>query len=135
MISCAHDLIEEMLGDIQPDDRQPIFYRVACVKMAAPRHDRFEFYVGMGSAHIDRIFTGETFGSDVLSFIFPERFMSVHEQQAMISTLQKHPDAKKLERVDIVTSSPLIIGNFYRENIRICEWDDDEKHNGRPQYE
>lgn len=38
--------------------------------------------------------------------------MSVHEQQAFIHALEKHPDFVNVNSVDIITSSPLVIGAF-----------------------
>jgi hypothetical protein len=133
MITSAGNIFEEMLGDIQPREGDKVFYRVACIKMAAPRHPRFDFIREMGFPHIDKIFSGESFGSMSLTFVFPERYMSVHEQQKMIWMLEKHPEIDRLHGVDIITSSPLVIGSFRRENIRICTWDDDHKHDGSSQ--
>lgn len=132
-IRSGGDFIEEMLGDITyNDDIHPFMVRVGCVKMAAPRHERFEYFREMGSADIDRVFNGESFhlAYPTLTFFFPERHMSVHEQQRFMYELARHPDADSIERVDLITSSPLIIGGFKAQSIRILTWDDDEKHNG-----
>ena len=137
MTTTANDLIEEMLGDIDYDVEElglyPFMVRVGCVKMAAPRHDRFEYLLNFGMSHIPSVFNGTPLGTDLL-FVFPERFMGVHEQQQFMSTLKKHPDAKDIQQVDIITSSPLIVGNFMRQMIRILTWDDDDSHNGTPQW-
>lgn len=135
MISAA-DLIEEMLGDIKPiGDKDvyklyPFFVRVGCVKMAAPRHPRFEYIKELGSGIIDNIFTGRELPS-FMTLVFPERHMSVHEQQQLMIAVLANPGVSKVKQVDILTSSPLIIGNFHRESIRILTWPDDEKHNGQ----
>lgn len=127
---------EDWLGDINRDEAMarsslPFFVRVGCVKMSAPRHERFEFVLEMGRNDIDRVFNGTSLSSASLTFVFPERFMSVHEQQAMMSALVKHPDARSIEQVDIITSSPLLVGNFCRAQIRILTWVDDARHSGR----
>lgn len=126
--------IEEYLSDIKPQPQYSdiygdVFYRVGCVKMAAPRHERFEFILNMGYASIDRVFGNKPL-SGSLTFVFPERFMSVHEQQAFVSVIHKHKDIDKIKQIDILTSSPLLIGNFHREQIRILTWEDDSKHDG-----
>lgn len=135
-MSISGDIIEEWLGDIKPEDQAhrntyPFVVRVGCVKMAAPRHERFEFIREMGSGLLDRVFGGITdFRKELtgtVTFIFPERHMSVHEQQSMMSALAKHT---KVTQVDIITSSPLIIGSFHKEMIRILTWPDDHRHNG-----
>lgn len=133
--STIADLFEEWLGDIsEADQRTGDIYkfpvRVGCVKMAAPRHERFEFVREMGYTDIDRVFNKKPFGKDVLTFVFPERHMSVHEQQAFMARLNDHPDAANLKRVDILTSSPIQISSFHREMIRILTWADDNVHNG-----
>ena len=127
--------VEEMLGDItQKDDLYPFMVRVGCVKMAAPRHERFDFYREMGYGDIARVFDGSRFGKSYLTFFFPERHMSVHEQQAFMSTLTKHPHVDEITHMDLVTSSPLLIGNFHNFSIRILTWDDDDLHDGRGQW-
>ena len=131
----AKDIFEEYLGEISESDQQtggiyPFGVRVACIKMAAPRHERYEFIREMGYGDIDRVFNKTPFRKDVLTFVFPERHMSVHEQQAFMARLNEHPDADKITRVDILTSSPLLIGNFHREMIRIVTHPDDKVYNG-----
>jgi len=137
MITNANSAIEEMLGDIDYDPKEmglyPFMVRVGCVKMAAPRHDRFEYLLNFGQSHISSVFNGTPLGKNML-FVFPERFMGVHEQQQFMTTLKKHPGAKDFTSVDIITSSPLIVGNFMRQMIRILTWPDDDVHNGQPQW-
>jgi hypothetical protein len=65
-----------------------------------------------------------------LGFIFPERWMGVAEQQAFMHSLVKHPDVSRIEKVDLITSSPLIIGDFMREHIVILSWQDDNNYGG-----
>lgn len=141
-ITSAASLFEEWLGSIKPQSEwtknaqitktieNNIFWRVGCVKMSAPRHPRFEYFLGLGTAAIDQLFNGGTFESEVLTFMFPERYMSVHEQQRFTYEIGKHKDVGKIKRIDMLTSSPLVIGGFHREQIRILTWDDDDKHNG-----
>ena len=131
------NLLEEWLGDISDEDSMtgdtyPFKVRVGCVKMAAPRHERFDMMLEMGSALIDKVFNGEPFMTDSILFMFPERHMSVHEQQSFMSALTKHPDVSKIKQIDIMTSSPLLISNFHKEMIRILTWPDDHNHDGTP---
>jgi hypothetical protein len=62
--------------------------------------------------------------------VFPERFLGVTEQTRFVSAIEDLPGSDGITQVDIITSSPMIIGNFHREQIRILTWDDDEKYNG-----
>lgn len=134
-VTSAGSFIEELLGDItEPDDIYPFMVRVGCVKMAAPRHERFQYFLEMGSADIDRVFDGRPFNKPTLTFFFPERHMGVHEQHAFMDTLVKHPHVDEVKHVDIITSSPMMISNFHNWSIRILTWADDDKHNGRGQW-
>lgn len=130
-ITAASSFIEEMLGDIKQElcDLYPFIVRVGVVKMAAPRHERFEYLREMGASDIDRVFHGKPFGKDTLTFFFPERHMSVHEQYGFMSVLTRHPHVDEITNVDIITSSPILIGNFYANSIRILTWPDDKDHN------
>lgn len=130
-------IIDSMLGDINyPKDSRagklyPFKVRVGCVKRRPPRHEFFEYIREMGMPDIDRAFKNESFGGKKdLTFIFPERWMGVAEQQAFTAVLAAHPEAKTLEQVDIITSSPLIIGAFFSEQIRILTWEDDDNYRG-----
>lgn len=108
-------------------------FKVFCsvVKARSPRHPYFEYIINIGMGDIDRVFSGETFNDNILIFIFPERHMSVHEQYAFMKKLKEHPDAlaNKIETILILTSSPLIVGNFYKEQVAILTWDDDRYYN------
>lgn len=128
---------EEWLGAIHYTKDEPcgktypFFVRVGCVKACPPRHERFEFIREIGSGLIEDVMQGNPL-SDVehLTFAFPERNMSVHEQQAFMLKLATHPDAMsgKIKTVDILTSSALMISSFHREQILILEWEDDEHY-------
>ena len=126
---------DEMLGDIDPNCSStrrtyPFGVRVGCVKMCAPRHERFDLIRDLGFQDIDLVFSGKSFNKDVLTFAFPERHMSVHEQQAFMHAMLLNENIDIVKQVDMITSSPLIIGNFQRDAIRILTWQDDELHNG-----
>lgn len=131
------EILDSMLGDIDypkdsaPGTLYPFKVRVGCAKRRPPRHEFFEYLIDMGMPDIDKVFKNESFeGKKSLTFIFPERWMGVAEQQAFMAALSAHPEAETLEQVDIITSSPLLIGNFYKEQIRILTWDDDDNYNG-----
>ena len=139
MVQTVGNLLEEWLGDISEKDSltgnlYPFKVRVGVVKMAAPRHERFEYALEMGRGDIDKVFDGVPFSSTGLVFMFPERHMSVHEQRGFMSTLTKHPDVGKITNVDILTSSPLMISDFHSEMIRILTWEDDLVHDGGPNW-
>ncbi len=140
-IASGENLFEEMLGDINYSKKSeagklyPFKVRVGCVKRRPPRHEFFEFLREMGSGDIDLVFNGESFGgAKTLLFVFPERWMGVAEQSAFMYVLKRHPEAKTLEQVDILTSSPMIIGNFMSAHIRVLTWPDDDNYNGAPEF-
>lgn len=135
-VSTVGSMMDEMLGDINysPDSKAgklyPFFIRVGCVRRRPPRHSFWEYIREMGSSQIDRVLKGYSLDSENLTFVFPERHMGVAEQQAFTHALSQHPDVDKIKSVDIITSSPLIIGGFIREQIRILSWPDDEDYCG-----
>ncbi len=126
------DWFDKMLGDIsyEPDSEAgklyPFFVRVACIKRRPPRHEFFSLFLEMGHPQIDLVMFHDKLDVTELSFVFPERWMGVAEQQAFTHVLSKHPEAKQINQVDIITSSPLIVGSFMAEQIRIITWPDDE---------
>ena len=139
MVSLGRAL-DEFFGDINysKDSKAgklyPFKVRVACVKMCAPRHERFEYLRDMGMVNIDRLFKGESLDGGHLTFVFPERWMGVHEQHSFMHVLSKHPDAKNIKQVDIITSNPMIIGSVMPQQLRIVTFKDDDKHNGKPEF-
>jgi hypothetical protein len=124
---------DELLGDIQPTDRTRQTYphftvRVGVIYRRPPRHPYFEFTREMGSGLIPAVLAHRPLRDPAdLAFVFPERHMNVAEQQQFMSRLNGHPDALagKIKSVDLLTISPLIVGDFLREQIRIIRFDDD----------
>jgi hypothetical protein len=129
-----NDTLEDWIGDIDPNAAKPSYpfgVRVGCVKMSSPRHERFNFIRDMGADLLDNLFNNTPINATHPVFIFPERHLSVHEQSSIMLRLSQHVSADNFECIDIITSSPLVIGNFNRETIRILTWSDDEKYNGQ----
>ena len=132
-VTTAAQLLDSYLGDISLDQAyktHSIPYRVGCVKMSAPRHERWEYLSHFGLNAVEEIFQSQPLRPGSLSFVFPERWMSVHEQRAFVSAIEDNETIEKITHVDILTSSPLIIGEFHREQIRILTFPDDHLHNG-----
>jgi len=127
------DQFDEWLGGInytkedRPWETYKFWIRVGCVKACPPRHERFDLIREMGIGHIRDIFAGNPL-PEHMTFVFPERHMSVHEQQAFMSVLNKHPDVTsgKVKTMDMLTSCALMISSFHREQILILEWSDDK---------
>ncbi len=135
MVTNLNSMIEEMLGDINysKDSKSgrlyPFKVRVGLVQRRPPRHDYFQYMLEMGRLDVERILDGSSLcGKNQLTLIFPERWMGVSEQQKFMYVIVNHPEAKTIETVDMITSSPLLIGNFYREQIRILTWNDDRSY-------
>jgi hypothetical protein len=121
-----------MLGSIEYEDDlnlYPFKVRVGVAKYRPPRHEYFDFLRDMGSVHVSSVLRGKPLSNHgCLTFVFPERWMSVHEQQSFMNQLRHHPEVDKIEQVDIITNSPLMVSNFSREMIRILEWPDDDQN-------
>jgi hypothetical protein len=133
-LQSVSEIFESMLGNIKysPDSEvgklYPFFIRCGCVKRRPPRHPFFEWIIDMGRRDVEKVMNGESLDKKELTFVFPERWMGVAEQQAFTHVLSKHPDAEKIEQVDIITSSPMLIGSFMREQILVLSWEDDDKY-------
>lgn len=100
----------------------------------SPRDSMFEYFLEMGVSHIPNILKHESLDlsraeADLL-FVFPERFMSVHEQHSFMHRLKKHPDANKIRSVDIITQNPLIVGGLGKESVAIFSRPDGDPQNG-----
>jgi hypothetical protein len=128
------DVFDSMLGSIDYSDDSkagkvfPFKVRCGVVKRRPPRHEFFEFILNMGKVNIDPIMNHQPFtkkGPLDLTFVFPERWMGIKEQQDFMYALALHPDIERIKSVDIITSSPLIVGNFFKEQVRILTWADD----------
>lgn len=128
----AFNTLDELFGDIskteQPEPaRMAAFntiYRVA-VPHSAPRNDRWEYLRDLGSGMIGDVFAGRDISSSVWCFVFPERWMGVPEQHGFVAAIENHRQVRDrlVQRVDIVTHSALIVGNFVREQLRIVTFD------------
>lgn len=127
---------DQMLGDISYSADSivgrlyPFFVRAGVVKRRSPRHPFFEYFLEMGLMDIERVLSGESIRGDSLSFVFPERWLAVHEQYEFMYKLSKHPDVKKIKQVDVITSSAMLISGFKKEQIRILTWPDDPEFKG-----
>lgn len=105
-----------------------IFFRVGCVQARSPRHEFFDLIREFGRDNIEpALFHKKLRRPDDLAFVFPERYMAVWEQQQFIHRLCTHPQVKEIKQVDLITSSPLVINSFFREQIRILTWSDDHQ--------
>lgn len=128
------EIFEQMLGDIKyskdsiAGELYPFFVRVGVVKIRPPRHEFFEFIRDMGMLDLKRLFAGEPIAKETLTFVFPERWIGVHEAYAMMQVMVEHPNTPDFKQVDIITSSPIIVGNFVKEQVRILTWPDDDKY-------
>lgn len=133
----VNSMFEELLGDIKydPDSRAgclyPFFIRVGLIQRRPPRHEYFEYIRDLGMVDIEKVMEKKRLNRRNLTFVFPERWLGVAEQQAFTHSIATHPNAETIKQVDILTSSPLIIGGFLREHIRIITWPEDvDKYNG-----
>lgn len=131
------DLLDEyFFGHHAPEvsDAEKLFYpdyrvKVAVVPDCPPRHERFEFMRDLGMMNIVRLFDGEPLkisDDGVVTFIFPERWMAKTEEQQFMLKIEENPAKPQIKEVHIATGSPLIVGEFVKEQIRIIKWPDDE---------
>jgi hypothetical protein len=104
-------------------------FACAVIKNLPPRDEQFEYIRDMGLGNIAAVFEAKKISvgkNGDIHFVFPERWMSVQEQQAFADRICQHPQVKKgeVKGIFIITSSPLIIGNMHREQVRVLEFPD-----------
>jgi hypothetical protein len=124
--------MQEFLGhffndfDVNKAKREnfPFPVRVAVVKNLPPRDELFQYALDVGRGTIERLFKGNALEDDSPVFVFPERWMSVQEQYAFMQKMVEHPDAGTIKHVMIITSSPLIITYFFKEQVRVVTFPD-----------
>jgi hypothetical protein len=132
MIRNLSNILSEIFphaGDVLPEQVKKVYPTfnayISVIKARPPRHSYFEWFIDMGRGDIDSVFSGELFTKKELVFVFPERWMSVHEQRAFMNVLRNHPSQKKIETVLIATSSPIMVSDFFKEQVRIISFNDD----------
>lgn len=133
VFSSIADLFDDMLGDINYKvdtmNLYPFKCRVGVIKYRPPRHTFFEYIINMGANDIQPILYHEEFGMpSQLTFVFPEAHMSVHEERSFMYQLSRHPQVGELQQMDLITKSPMMVGDFKADMIRVLTWPEDEKH-------
>ncbi len=88
-----------------------------------PRHSMFEYFRELGMNQIpDILYHKRLKGKDLnFDFVFPERWMSVHEQSLFIHRLETHPDVAKIKSVSIITQNALIVGNIKQGSLAMFQ--------------
>jgi hypothetical protein len=132
----ADQTINELLKDINYDhdtfamELYPFKVRLGAVYRRPPRHPFFEYLLELGHMDIERVFKGESFrGRTHLTFVFPERWVGISEQRSFMYSLNRHPEAKTLELVDIITSCPMFLSDCANVMVRVLQWEDDNEFN------
>lgn len=83
--------------------------RVACAGVrVCPRDPMFEWHLDRGRNHIEKLLRRETLGVSHLEFVFPERWMNIHERRLLVDAIVNHPEIKS---ADILMQDPLIAGS------------------------
>ena len=100
-----------------------VFYHCLVAKDIAPRSERFEFNRTFGQQFIPDILgrVDNPRIKDELIIMFPEVCMSPFEQQRFVWCLEQGPCFKRLKVINFVTGSPLIVGNFLKEQVAILQ--------------
>lgn len=129
-----NDLFPSKPTDRQLQDCFNIWWRV-CLMHIPPRDQRYEYERDFGMPKLEPILEHRPFkldtivkgGGQQLLLIFPERWLTTQEEYMLVPQIKSHPQVKdaKLTIVDIVTKSPLIVGNFLKDDIRIVKPGDD----------
>jgi len=119
-------VMQQVNADAKRGDVSTVLWRCLVAKDISARDSQFEYTKELGSGTIDDILHKRPVSCDKsLAFYFPERYMSPWEQQRFTWCIAKHPQFAGLGLcVDILTGSPLIVGSFRREEVRILQNDE-----------
>lgn len=136
-IQAVRNIHEEMFAGIDKRASAKIGYpfpmRIAVPRGRSPRHPMFEYSREMGSGMLPDLMAGRplvrpgTTKPVELLFMFPERHLEPWEQQCFNYLLAGNPSSDLFACVDVVTQSPLIVGDYVAEMIRITSWPDEEE--------
>lgn len=106
-----------------PDKIYPFPVHVALPKWRPSRHEYWEFMLEMGRGEVLAALAGKPVQPKLL-VVFPERYISIQEQYIFMSAIARNQT--KIRLFEMVTQSPIIIGNFLRTQLRIVTWPEDE---------
>jgi len=128
---------KDLLGDLfnqhgPPTEAELLVYpfpvKVAVVVKRPPRHKYFEWFRDIGRVNVERLFNNEPLkvGDGLLTFVFPERWMSVEEQTMFMLKVLENPNKEAIKELNLVTSSPMILSDFTRTMIRMIYFSNEE---------
>ena len=93
--------------------------RVVVARTMPPRHPSFYPFLEVGMDLIQRTMAGIPLNCEKATFYFPERWLAVIEQREFMFKLEMTNKGLNLKKVDILTSSPVMISDFFQEQILI----------------
>lgn len=115
------DFEKHFEGKWHDDPTFPFKIRVLVFGRVGPRHFP-EYILPFGQQLTDDIANGKPFkvpDDGKLFIVFPEHRLAMFEQQNFMQDIMKNPSCKDVKFIEMVTNSPLIVGNFVRHQIRI----------------
>lgn len=103
------------------NDLYPFKISVFIPRNIPPRDDYFRVWWPTDQAldFVERVHTPDAEFSSVEYVVFPENHMTQAEQQAFTLVISKHKNIHQIEEIMLITNSPLIVGSFRRNSIRI----------------
>jgi len=94
--------------------------KVCIAPRCPPRDPMFEYVINMGRGDMERLFVErKPLKTRIALWVFPERWLTVHEQQALMYVVDKCGLRGELQSLQMITHSPLIIGDFTRDHVRM----------------
>ena len=121
----AGKIFDDVWGkDTYPDQTQLMVkysfdIRVVVARATPPRHPRFYPFLETGMKQVERTMEGIPLSCEKVIFYFPERWLSVVEQREFMYKLETVNKGLNLKRVDLLTSCPVMITDFFNEQILI----------------
>lgn len=106
--------------DKSADSQFPFRLKVLCNRSIPPRSPMYE-YIGPETSlsFVNRVYNHSSDLPAEATVIFPETWLSVHEQRSFMADILNHPDVGSLKELRIVTQSPILMGEFQGKNVLI----------------
>src|SRR3989344_5595360 len=124
-IQTAEDWMEQFFGGAAGNiEKRGYRLRVAVAgPRVTPRDNAFELLRELGSNYLEPILHQKPIGEPYVTLVYPERWLSVHEQRYLVTALDNHPEVKSgtVTAVDILTQNPLIVGSCWKEELVIFQ--------------
>lgn len=113
--------IESFVSSCPGNKERKYKLRVAIAGYWMTPRDIDDFFRDLGVAYLEPILHHKPLKTNHIVLVYPERWLSVHEQHRLIWQLDHHPEvlAGTFKGLDILTQTPLIVQNCYKGELSL----------------